>query len=361
MIRRSVPSEFKAMMPHGWHHAATIGVGVQYEIDFFGKNRASLAAATSDVLAARAELAAARVQISAAVVQTYSVLMQQFADQRTAAEAIRIRGESAALVELRWKNGLENEAAVSQAQARLKAARAEAKDIDRQIALTRNQLAALLGKGPNRGVAVIDVPAHKVRSTGLPANLVIDLAGRRPDVVAARHNVEAAAARIEVANANFYPNVDLTGTFGLQTLDLKYLVQASSETGAFGPAIHLPIFDYGRNTGIYRGARAEYDGAVALYDKTLTNALREIADAYANRRALEGELVDTRASLKDSENAYRLVQTRYKAQLSTYLDVLTAEGLLIQQRRAVADLEATTFTFDVALVRALGGGFADKP
>ena len=354
------PQAFKSMMPRGWHHAASISASVQYEIDFFGKNRASFKAAMSDVSAAKAEQAAARLEISAAVVTTYAVLMQQFADRNTAADAVRIRSESATLVEQRWRSGLENEAAQSQAQAQLKAAMGGLKDADRQIALTRNQIAALLGKGPDRGLGVADAPTHTVKSAGLPANLTLDLIGRRPDVVATRHNVEAAASRIDVAEANFYPNVDLTGMFGLQGLDLKYLAQASSEVGAFGPAIHLPIFDYGRNTGIYRGARAEYDGAVALYNKTLTNALHEIADAYANRRALEGELADARGSLKDSENAYRVVQARYRSGLSRYLDVLTAENLLLQQRRAVADLESVAFTFDIALVHALGGGYVEE-
>ena len=178
--------------------------------------------------------------------------------------------------------------------------------------------------------------------------------------MAARLGAEAAASRIDVANANFYPNVDLTGLYGLQTLDIKYLAQGSSAMGAFGPAIHLPIFDYGRNTGIYRGARAQYDAAVAVYDKTLTGALHEVADAYANQRGLAAELKDAHASLAESENAYRIVRLRYDAGLSRYLDVLTAENLLLQQRRAVTDLESQAFAYDVALVCALGGGFTEK-
>ena len=130
--------------------------------------------------------------------------------------------------------------------------------------------------------------------------------------------------------------------------------------GAFGPAIHLPIFDYGRNTGIYRGARAGYDAAVAVYDKTLTNALQEVADAYANRRGLANELGHARGSLAEGENAYRIVKLRYDAGLSRYIDVLTAENVLIMQRRAVADLEAQSFAYDIALVRALGGGYGVK-
>jgi outer membrane protein TolC len=178
--------------------------------------------------------------------------------------------------------------------------------------------------------------------------------------VAARHNVQAKSSRIDVAHAAFYPNVDLTGTFGLQTFDLKYLVQASSEMGSFGPAIHLPIFDYGRNTGNYRGARAQYDEAVALYDKTLTTALRDVADAYSNRKSLDGELADAHGAEKDSANAYRLVKARYTSGLVRYIDVLTVENQLLQAQRTVTDLDSQAFIYDVALVRALGGGYAAK-
>jgi NodT family efflux transporter outer membrane factor (OMF) lipoprotein len=359
-LNNGFPAAFKPYLPRGWHHAAQISAGFEYQLDFFGKNRAALAAATSDAQAAKAEEAEARLQISTAVAATYAVLEQLFADQQAAKDALRVRQESVALVEQRWKSGLENEASLSQARALMHAAEVESDTFDRLTALTRNQLAALMGKGPDRGLSIVPIKAHQLRSAGLPTSLAVDLIGRRPDVVAARLGAEAAASRIDVANANFYPNVDLTGLYGLQTLDIKYLAQGSSAMGAFGPAIHLPIFDYGRNTGIYRGARAQYDAAVAVYDKTLTGALHEVADAYANQRGLAAELKDAHASLAESENAYRIVRLRYDAGLSRYLDVLTAENLLLQQRRAVTDLESQAFAYDVALVCALGGGFTEK-
>ena len=359
-LNNGFPQAFRPLLPHGWHHAAQIAAGFEYQLDFFGKNRAALAAATSAAEAAKAEEAEARLQISTAVAGSYAVLVQLFADQQAAKDAVRVRRESVALVEQRLKSGLENEGALSQARALLEAAEVESETVDRLIALTRNQLAALLGKGPDRGLAILPSPAQKIRGAGLPASLSADLIGRRPDVVAARLNAQAAASKVDVANANFYPDVDLTGAYGLETLDIKYLAQGASAMGAFGPAIHLPIFDYGRNTGIYRGARADYDAAVALYDKTLTGALHEVADAYANQRGLAGELRHAHASLAESENAYRIVKLRYDAGLSRYLDVLTAENLLLGQRREVADLEAQAFAYDVALVRALGGGYVVK-
>jgi len=359
-LNQGFPAAFQSYLPHGWHTAGQIAVGLDYQLDFFGRNRATLAAATSEADAAAADEAEARLQISAAVAETYANLVQLFADRQAARDAVRVRRESVDLVESRSKSNLENEGAVSLARGQLHAAELEADALDRLIALSRDQLAALLGKGPDRGIAVVPPAVEKIRSVGLPASLSVDLIGRRADVVAARLSAEAAASRIDVARTNFYPNVDLTGAFGVQSLDIQYLLQHQSQMGQFGPAVHLPIFDYGRNEGVYRGARAEYDAAVALYDKTLANALRDVADAYASRRGVAVEIKDARAALAESESAYRVIKQRYDAGLSRYTDVLTAENALLAQRRAVADLQAQAFAADVALARALGGGYAAK-
>jgi outer membrane protein TolC len=125
--------------------------------------------------------------------------------------------------------------------------------------------------------------------------------------------------------------------------------------GSFGPAITLPLFDYGRLTGIYTKARADYDAAVAAYDMTLTGALRDLANAYTNRRSAEIELMHARDTLASANQSHSVIKARYGKGLARYIDVLTAETSLIQQRRTVADLEANAFASDIALVRALGG------
>jgi NodT family efflux transporter outer membrane factor (OMF) lipoprotein len=355
-----LPEPFKAALPKGYHNAAMVAVGIDYQLDFFGKNHAALNEALSNVEAAKADEAAAQLQISTGVASMYALLQQLFVDQSMADDAVLVRRKSADLVDSRFQRGLENEASRSQALAQLEAAKVHAEAVAAAIAKVQHGLAALIGKGPDYGLKITAAKGRTLRSNGLPGTLAADLIGRRPDLVAARRLTEAASSGIDVANANFYPNVDLTGMAGLGTLDAKYLLKTSSEIASFGPAVHLPIFDYGRKTGIYRAARAKYDAAVALYDRTLTNALRDVADAYSDRRAIEGQLAHGRASLAQSENAYRVINVRYKAGMAPYIDVLTVENLLIQQRTAVADLEAQAFSYDIALVRALGGGYAVK-
>jgi NodT family efflux transporter outer membrane factor (OMF) lipoprotein len=268
-----------------------------------------------------------------------------------------VRQQSADQFAQREREGLENRGAAAQAQAEADAARADEDVIDGQIGIVRDELAALVGKGPDRGLEVPLPAARDIQPLAPPPRLAADLIGRRPDLVAARLRAEAASERIKVAHADFYPNIDLNGLIGFQSLDISQVFMHASLIGAIGPALHLPIFDGGRIEGAYRGARAGYDEAVATYDRTLVNSLHDVADAMVGERELQTELDHSRAALKQSEDAYKIAELRYRGGLSRYLDVLTAEDTLVAQRKRVADLEASAFAQNVVLVRALGGGF----
>jgi NodT family efflux transporter outer membrane factor (OMF) lipoprotein len=185
----------------------------------------------------------------------------------------------------------------------------------------------------------------------------LELLGRRPDIVAARLRTEAAARRIDQQKAGFYPSVNLMAFVGYQSLGINNLTKSGSDMGSFGPAISLPIFNTERLQGQLRGARAEYDAAVASYDGTLTNALHEVADAVTSRKALDGELAAARAAVAAAAEAHDIVSRRYQGELATYLDVLSAEDTLISAQRSLADIETRALVLDVAMVRALGGGF----
>ncbi len=356
-INQGFPDQFKPLLPHGWHTTPRTTFDFAYEFDFFGKNRAALAAATSNADAARADEAEARLMLSTAVAGAYADFVRLSADGKTAADAVRVRQQSAGLVAQRVTNGLENRGQLAEANAQVAIAQTEQDAVDGAIARTRNEIAALLGKGPDRGLTLAPPETVTLVPFGLPRSLPADLVGRRPDIVAARLRAEAAAHQIDVAHAAFYPNIDLEGSFGLQSLDIADFANHGSIIGAFGPALHLPIFEGGKLEGGYRGARAGYDAAVASYDKTVTHALQDVADAVVNARQLSAELAHAREALKDSEEAWNVAELRYKGGLSPYLDVLTAEGTLLTQRQAVSDLEAQNFAQSVALVRALGGGY----
>ncbi|MEW5683348.1 MAG: efflux transporter outer membrane subunit, partial [Pseudomonadota bacterium] len=271
--------------------------------------------------------------------------------------ALSNRQASADLVAQRVGGGAANRGEAAQAAAAAAQARQDLAALDENLAIARNRIAALVGAGPDRGLALTAPRAEAVAGFGLPTHLAADLVGRRPDLQSARLRAEAAARRIDVAKAGFYPNVNLAALVGVQSLGLDNLTKSGSDIGQAGVAISLPIFDGGRLDGAYRGARAEYDGAVAAYNGVLVSALRETADAAASRRALDARLAAARDSLTAGEAAYRVARLRYEGGLTSYLTLLTAEDAVIAQRRTVAQLEARGLALDAALVRALGGGF----
>lgn len=349
-----VPQE---VVPQGWNGFGSVAATLDWQLDFFGRNRALLAAATSRARAARAEAAAARLALSTAIASAYGDLAKLHADRDAGSDAVRVRAESEGLIKQKAAHGLETEAALERARSGRAAAEAELEAVDEAIALLRNGIAALLGQGPDRGLSIDRPKPEAIRAFGLPANVEADLIGRRPDIVAARLTAEAAAQRIKAAKADFYPNVNLTGAIGEQSLDIGKLAKSGSMFGAIGPAVSLPIFSAGRLEGAYRGAFADYEAAVATYDATVARAFKEVADSVVSAKALGGRLSKSREAFVASKRAYELMRMRYDSGLATYLDVLSAEDALIANRRTVADLETRAFILDVGLIRALGGGY----
>jgi NodT family efflux transporter outer membrane factor (OMF) lipoprotein len=351
----------KQALPRGWTDYGLVTLDFSWELDFWGKNRSALAAAVSDQTAATFEYAETRLLLSTSVAAAYAGLVDLYTVRDNAADTLRLREDTVALFRRRHDFGLETLASVRQVEARRASAEAELRGYDERIALQDNAIAALLGAGPDRGLGIARPSAHFAGSMGLPPNLAADLLGRRPDILAARFRTEAAAHRIDEKKAGFYPSVNLLAFAGVQSLGISNLVSAGSQAGSAGAAVSLPIFNTRRLQGALRGAHAEFDASVATYNATLTQALREVADAAMSRKALEGELQAARAAVAAAGEAHQLVRTRYEGALATYLEVLEAEDELILARRAQAALETRALVLDVSLVRALGGGFVPDP
>ncbi|MET0546845.1 MAG: efflux transporter outer membrane subunit [Caulobacterales bacterium] len=351
-----IPAEF---VPSGYQDYGRATLDFNYEFDFWGRNRAAIAAASSEAKAAQADAAAARLMLSASIADAYADLSRLYAERDIAQKALNLREQTADLVSRRVTAGLDTRGELRQAEAGPPAARAQLAALDEALALTRNRLAALLGAGPDRGLTIARPAATTPAAFGLPETLAADLIGRRPDVVAARWRAEAANKRIKQSQAEFYPNVNLTAFIGVESLGLSNLVDSGSDIGSAGPAISLPIFQGGRLRANLLRADAERDAAVASYNQAVVQALQQVADAATSKRALQTRLTESRAALAANEDAYRIARMRYEGGLSNYQAVLIAEDAVLQQRMNVIDLESRAFSLDVALARALGGGFSN--
>jgi len=343
--------------PNGWKDYSQVNLNLNWDLDFWGRNRAASKAAQLDAAARAGEQADARLALSTAIASAYGDLARLYAERDASADALEVRRKTTDLIHDRLLRGLETDGAFSRALSSQATAEADLADVNEEIALRRNQIAALMGAGPDRGLTIRRPPALNGRTFGLPKNLPLALIARRPDVLASRRRVEAAASRVGAARASFFPDINLSPSIGLQALGIGNLVRSGSDFGSVGPAVDLPIFEGGRLRGQLRQAEAEYDLAVSQYDGALTEALREVADAAASERALSERLSQSALAEAYAQEAFISATNRYRGGLATYLDVLTAEDALITSRRTVASLRTRGFSLDISLTRALGGGF----
>lgn len=348
---------FASYLPQGWNDTGQVALNLGFDLDLWGKNRAALAAATSDQRAAAIDVQQARLALSTGIALAYFDLARLQAERDLRAQQLDIATRSQQLLAQRLTNGLETRGGVAISEADLANSRAALNQAEEALDLRRHEIAALVGAGPDRGLAIARPALATVAPRGLPEGVTTDLVGRRPDVAAARERVEAAGSRIKEARADFFPAIRLSALIGFQSLGLGQLFSANSEFGNVGPAISLPLFHGGELQGRYRGARADYDASVASYNSAVLGAYQQTADAVTTARAVSQRLADARAALASSEEAYGVMSARYKGGLVTYLDVLQVQDRLVNARLAVAGLEAAVRNSDIALVRALGGGF----
>lgn len=339
--------------------SARLALDFSYELDYAGRNEAAIAAAASAGLAAAADAQAARLALASAVARAYFQLQTLFALEAIAVRELAQAERRIALLGQRVRAGLDTEAALSRAESVPPQLRAEVAQLVAAKAVTRDQLAALAGKGPDRGLDIVAAQTVRKGGAGLPANLPLDLLGRRPDLVAARRRAEAVSHDVEVARARFMPNVNLLGFVGVASLGLDRLFAAGSGIAGAGPAVRLPLFSAGALQAGLRERQAGYDLAVERYNELLIEAVREVADQVQTRRALDSERSERRRALAATDRTRRLALERYRAGIANYLDVLDAEAALFGLQRADADLNGRMLQAEVDLVRALGGGYED--
>ena len=348
----------KQFVPKGWQESAQISGGFSFDLDLWGRNRAALRAATSEARAAELDAQQARLMLSTAIANGYIELARLIAERDVRAALVASSATVSTLSAQRFANGLENRGGLSLSEAAAANARADLAGSEAAITLRRHQLAALVGAGPDRGLTINPPPLAKLPAASLPEGLTTDLIGRRPDIAAARARAEAAASRVHVAKADFFPAINLGAMVGLQSLGFANLLETDAMAGNAGPALTLPLFRGGALRGRYRSAQAGYDAALADYTASVVNAYQQVADAVASRAALASRLADARKALAAAEIARSIAHQRYTTGLSTRLDDLSVEDRLLQSRLAVAALEAASHSADIALIQSLGGGFA---
>ena len=335
---------------------ATAQLSASWEFDFFGRNRAAIEAALGSERAAQAELQAARSLLATQVARSHVQLGRLQAQRSVAAATLTQREATLRLIQQRVRSGLDTTVELRQGEASLPEMRQQIEQLDEQISLGRHALAALTAQ-PVDALDTLEVPLRRLQLLPLPASVPADLLGRRADLDAARWRVEAAGSDMQAARAQFYPNINLVAFAGLSSIGLDRLLNADSRQYGAGPALRLPMFDAGRLRANLRGKAADLDAAIESYNTALLDAVHETADQLSSLRSITRQQTEQAAAQAAAESAQTLALQRFEAGLSTYLVVLNAEAAVLNQRRLGTDLKARALDTQIALIRALGGGY----
>lgn len=337
-------------------HDLAIGIS-SYELDFFGRVKSLNDAALQQFLATEEARRSAQTSLVAEVATAYLVLAADRERLQLARDTLRNQRDAQALVKARVDGGVASPIDLRRAQTTVEAARADLARFTTQVAQDENALALLVGtplQGDRLPAALEPVSSLDTLPTGLPSELL----QRRPDILAAEHRLRAANAQIGAARAAFFPSVTLTAAGGVASRSLSDLFQGGSGAWSFVPQINLPIFDGGRRRAALDVARADRDIALAEYEAAIQRAFREVADTLALRATLGDQLDAQQSLVAATEDTWRLSDLRFRQGAQGYLEVLDAQRGMYAARQALIGTRLTRLASQVALYKALGGGWA---
>jgi NodT family efflux transporter outer membrane factor (OMF) lipoprotein len=334
-----------------------VGATLSWDLDFWGRQADGVARARDLAQASNLDIDHARLLLAGAIAQAYVDLYRAYALADIAARAEAQRLHIVEITQRRVAAGLDTRLELREAESQLPQARVARAQALAAAELAVHQLATLSGHGSEAYAAMKQPTLNLDAALPLPKDLPINLLVRRPDVLAARLQVQAADSQRLAAKAAFYPDVSLSAVAGFGAFGLNNLFSWSARGAGGGPMISLPLFDAGRLRAQYRGSEAELDAAVAAYNATVLEAVQQTADQLTRIDALARERVDQQRALDAAEDAYRIGEKRYQAGLSGYLSVLNVETQVLAARRDFVGILADQATARVSLLLAVGGSF----
>lgn len=339
----------------------------RYEFDFWGKNRAAVAAALGDAAAEKAELAEVLLKLTSAITRSYirGMALRQQLDLTHA--MVELRRDLLIMDEIRLRLGLDSADQLKQATIELEQISKREASIRDRLDIQRNLLARLIGDGPDSTKSLFTGMGINPEKIGLPAKLPLESLSQRPDIAAALYRAEAAAQQVKVAKASFLPTIDLTAFVGLNALRLtkgasslpNLLFSGSSFSYGIAPGLRLPLFEGGRLRGELSAYRAEYDRAVELYNETLLHAVQEVADSLSRWRETRTILEAHGRLLSAQSRKLSFAQQRFRSGLDDRRALLSHEIAVLDQQYVLKTLRADRLIAMVDLIEALGGGYAN--
>jgi multidrug efflux system outer membrane protein len=332
-----------------------VPLDLNYEVDLWGRVRRSLESAQAQAQASADDLGTFRLLIEAEVAADYVTLRSLDAELAIVRSTIEVFRKSLVLTRDRRAGGIVSDLDVAQAETVFRTARAQLPAIALQRAQFQHALAVLIGQPASS----FEIPERTLTTTppAIPPGLPSELLERRPDIAAAERRMAAANANIGVAKAAFFPTVRLNGTAGFESVSASTLFNWPSRLWSFGPSLTTPLFQGGALRAGLRFTKAVYEETVANYRQTVLIAFQEVEDNLSAQSLLASEYEEEASALRAANRQLEIANDRYRDGLVTYLEVATAQNLVLGLELTVVQLRGQQLVTAVTLIKALGGGW----
>jgi outer membrane protein, multidrug efflux system len=332
-----------------------IPFALNYEVDLFGRNRKNLQAANATLQGTAADLQNVQLVLTAELAADYFSLRELDAESQVVQDSVKIEQQGMALVNHRHEGGIASGLDVAQQQTLLDSTVTQLYLLQQQRAQFEHAIAALTGSA----ASAFDVPVAALSAVPppVPLGMPSDLLERRPDIATAERTMANENALVGVARTAFYPQFTISGAGGFQSISLGSLISTPSIFWSLGGDLLQPIFNGGRNRANLAATQAAYQESVANYRESALTAFQQVEDSLSGLDSLSRAAQTQNAAVADARRALEIANDRYVGGLTTFLDVITAQSVLLTNQRLSTQLLGQQMVTSVLLVKALGGGW----
>ena len=332
-----------------------IPFALNYEVDLFGKVRKNLEAANANLQGTAADLQNVQLVLSAELAADYFNLRELDAETQVVQESVKIQQRGLDLVNHRHEGGVASGLDLAQQQTLLDSTITQLYLLQQQRAQFEHAIAALTGTSAS--TFSVPVAPLKALPPPVPLGMPSDLLERRPDIATAERAMANENALVGVAKTAFYPQFIISGSGGYQSVSLGSLITAPSAFWSLGGDLLQPIFNGGRNRANLAATQAAYQESVANYRQSALTAFQQVEDSLSGLDSLSRAAQTQNTAVADARRALDIANDRYVGGLTTFLDVITAQSVLLTNERLSTQLLGQQMVTSVLLVKALGGGW----
>jgi NodT family efflux transporter outer membrane factor (OMF) lipoprotein len=347
---------FPASLVNNGTGAFTLPFDLSYEVDLWGRVRRTVSASREEAQASAADLQTANLSLHSELAVDYFELRSTDAQKQLLDDTVKAYTYALQLTQNRFVGGAAPKSDVAQAQTQLDGARVQDTDVTVMRAQYEHAIATLIGKPP-ADFSILFAPQTPLQFPVIPVGLPASLLERRPDIAAGERRVAEANDQIGIARTAFYPSLILGASGGFAGTSIANWFNWPSRMWAVGPQMSQTIFDAGRRRAVSESATANYDGTVASYRQTTLTAFQEVEDNLAALRILETEALQQQQTTASATESLQLFTNRYEGGVDNYLQVITAQTVLLTNQRNDIDIMRRRLDAGVLLVKAIGGGW----